>query len=340
MVAGTSLVVFLVALGIGDLDLGEHVGGHLFSFRRSNAGEREIVPESMIATRIAAPLRDLGGGMQVRRALPHAQLRSVGPFVFFDQMGPAVLAPGQGLDVRPHPHIGLATVTWLFEGEILHRDSLGTVQVIRPGEVNWMSAGRGIAHSERTPLALRAGGSRLWGIQAWLALPLAAEEDAPSFTHHEGLPVLEDGGVSVTLILGDLLGMSSPVATLWPVVYAEVAIAATRRFAVPGAHEQRAIFVVEGSVDIAGETFGAGELAVLEPGPGAFVAAHEAARVMFFGGAALDAPRHLWWNFVSSSPERIGQAARDWREGRFAPVPGDDEFIPLPEGGPAPVDYP
>src|SRR3954469_1338849 len=187
----------------------------------------------MIAERIVPPVRELGDGFRVRRALPSAQCRSVGPFVFFDQMGPATLDAGKALDVRPHPHIGLATVTYLFEGEILHRDSLGNVQPIRPREVNWMAAGRGIVHSERTPQELRGKSSRMFGVQTWLALPLDGEEDEPSFSHHEGLPAWEEGGVSVIVILGDLLGMSSPVPTSSPTIYADVSIAATRRFAVP-----------------------------------------------------------------------------------------------------------
>jgi redox-sensitive bicupin YhaK (pirin superfamily) len=295
----------------------------------------------MISERIVPPVRELGDGFQVRRALPAAQCRSVGPFVFFDQMGPVALDPGKALDVRPHPHIGLATVTYLFEGQILHRDSLGNVQPIRPREVNWMIAGRGIVHSERTPTELRTRGSRIFGVQTWLALPLDGEEGEPAFSHHEGLPAWEEGGVSVIVILGDLFWMSSPVPTLSPTIYADVSIAATRRFAVPAAHEQRGIHVVEGRVEIDGEPFAAGEMAILETGAESFVSAAGKARVLFFGGARLDAPRHVWWNFVSSREERIAQAAADWEAGRFAKVPGETEFIPLPERGrPKPVSYP
>jgi redox-sensitive bicupin YhaK (pirin superfamily) len=285
----------------------------------------------MIATRIVPHVRELGDGFNVRRALPDAKCRSVGPFVFFDQFGPVTFAPGQGLDVRPHPHIGLATVTYLFEGEILHRDSLGSAQAIRAGEVNWMTAGRGIVHSERTPAALRASGSRISGIQTWVALPVAAEEDPPSFSHHENLPVWEEGGVTLRLILGDIPALASPVPTLSPMVYADVSISAQRRYAVPIGHEQRAIFVVEGTVDIGNQAIGAGELVVLETGADVLVHARENARVMLLGGAPLDAPRHVWWNFVSSRRERIEQAAEDWKAGRFARVPGEDDFIPLPE---------
>ena len=294
----------------------------------------------MIATRIVPRARDLGDGFQVRRALPDAHCRSVGPFVFFDQMGPVDIAPGKGLDVRPHPHIGLATVTYLFEGEILHRDSLGTVQPIRPREVNWMRAGRGIVHSERTPPQMRAAGSRLYGIQSWLALPVEAEEDEPAFSHHEGLPTWQEAGATVRLILGDMLGLASPVPTLSPTIYAEVELADTRHFAIPAAHEERAIFVVEGRVDLGNASLAAGELAVLEAGGDAVAVANGNARFMILGGARLDPPRHIWWNFVSSRWARIEEAAADWKARRFALVPGDDEFIPLPDRGPGPVHYP
>ena len=275
--------------------------------------------------------KDLGGGFNVRRLLPSAKRRSVGPFVFFDHFGPATETPGKAHDVRPHPHIGLATVTYLFEGEILHRDSLGSVQAIRAGEVNWMTAGRGIVHSERTPAELRASGSRIFGIQTWVALPVAAEEDPPSFSHHENLPTWEDGGITLRLILGDIPGLASPVPTLSPMVYADVAIAAMRSFAVPIGHEQRAIFVVEGDVEIGGQTIGTSELAILETGADVLVAARKHARVMLLGGAPLDAPRFVWWNFVSSRRELIQAAADDWEDGRFAQVPGEDDFIPLPK---------
>ena len=295
----------------------------------------------MIETRIVPRVRDLGDGFKVRRALPDARRRSVGPFVFFDQMGPTKLAPGGGLDVRPHPHIGLATVTYLFEGEIMHRDSLGSVQPIRPGEVNWMTAGRGIAHSERSPDELRAAGPGLFGIQTWIALPEADEECAPAFSHHEGLPQLQESGVTVQLILGDLFGLASPVPTFSPTFYADVALDRERRFAVPAEHEERGLYIVEGGVEVGGSAAQAGELLVLEPGAEVEVRAHERARLMVFGGAPLG-HRHVWWNFVSSRAERIHQAADDWKAGRFAAVPGDDEFIPLPDKGPQlkPVSYP
>ena len=295
---------------------------------------------SSLAHRIVPRIRDLGDGFQVRRALPDARLRSVGPFVFFDQMGPVTLRGGRALDVRPHPHIGLATVTYLFEGEILHRDSLGTVQAIRPGEVNWMTAGRGIAHSERTPPALRGIESRIFGLQVWVALPEAHEEDPPAFAHHENLPLFQENGVTIRLILGDLFGMSSPVATLTPIFYADVTLAAGKAVAIPPDPDERAVYLVEGAVDIDGETYREGELLVFQMGADVRLRGAPGARLVVFGGPVLDTPRYLWWNFVSSRKERIEQAAEDWRAGRFAPVPGETEFIPLPPRGPRWVDYP
>jgi redox-sensitive bicupin YhaK (pirin superfamily) len=289
--------------------------------------------------RIVPPVRDLGDGFQVRRALPHAERRSVGPFVFFDQMGPAVLAQGKALDVRPHPHIGLATVTYLFEGEILHRDSLGTVQPIRPGEVNWMTAGRGIVHSERTPPQLRTRDSRLFGLQTWIALPEADEETEPAFSHHAGLPVIEEGGVTVSLILGDLLGMASPVPTFSPTFYADVAMVAGRRFAVPARHEERGLYVMQGGLRVDGSELAAGEMLVLETAAEVVVESLQPARFVVFGGAPVGR-RYVWWNFVHSRRERIEQAADDWQAGRFPRVPGETECIPLPERKRGPVDYP
>jgi redox-sensitive bicupin YhaK (pirin superfamily) len=295
-----------------------------------------------VDTVIVPRARDLGG-FEVRRALPSAERRLVGPFIFFDQMGPAVLAPGQGLDVRPHPHIGLATVTYVFSGEILHRDSLGSVQPIRPGEVNWMTAGRGIVHSERSGERQRREESSLFGIQAWLALPRSDEETAPSFVHHgaDELPGIEDGGASVRLIAGTLYGARSPVKTFSETMYADARLAAGARLPVPPEHEERAIYVVAGRIEIAGDSFEAGRLLVLRSGDAITVQAREEARLMLLGGEPMDGPRHIWWNFVSSSLERIHAAAEDWRNHRFDPVPGDDERIPLPERGPPPaVEYP
>jgi redox-sensitive bicupin YhaK (pirin superfamily) len=284
--------------------------------------ETVIVPRS----------RDIGG-FAVRRALPSARRRMVGPFVFLDEMGPALFGPGAGIDVRPHPHIGLATVTYLFEGEILHRDSLGSLQAIRPGELNWMTAGRGIAHSERTAPEVRARGGPLAGVQAWVALPAGREEVEPAFAHHDTaeLPLVEAGGVVVRIIAGELYGARSPVATLSDLFYADATLPAGARLQLPAGHEERAILVATGNIEIAGETFGDGALLVFRPGDAITVSAASPARLMLLGGEPMDGPRHIWWNFVSSSRDRIEAAKADWKAGRFAGVPGEVEFIPLPE---------
>jgi redox-sensitive bicupin YhaK (pirin superfamily) len=284
-----------------------------------------------LATVISPRPRDLGG-FEVRRALPSMERRSVGPFVFWDQMGPATLATGRGIDVRPHPHIGLATITYLFAGEIMHRDSLGSEQVIRPGEVNWMTAGRGIVHSERTPPALRATGSELSGIQAWVALPRTHEETEPAFTHHAAadIPLVEGDGVRVRVIVGSLYGTASPVRALAPMFYADAALDAGARLKLSAEHEERAVHVATGRVRVAGETFSSGQLLAFRPGDEIVVAAEGDARILLLGGAPLDGPRHLWWNFVSSSQERIEQAKADWKGGRFPLVPYETESIPLP----------
>jgi redox-sensitive bicupin YhaK (pirin superfamily) len=289
-----------------------------------------------IDTVIVPRTRDIGG-FEVRRVLPSVQRRMVGPFVFFDQMGPATFEAGRGLDVRPHPHIGLATVTYLFDGEILHRDSLGTVQPIRPGAVNWMTAGRGIAHSERTGPEVRQRGGRLFGIQSWVALPAAHEETAPAFAHHgaDALPLLEgDSGERVRLIAGSAWGRSAPVAVLSDLFYADAALDAGARLPLPADYEERAAYVAEGAITVDGQEFPAGQLVVFQPDADIVVetaAAGSGARVMVLGGAPMDGPRHIWWNFVSRSTERIEQAKEDWKAGRFPPVPGETEFIPLPE---------
>jgi redox-sensitive bicupin YhaK (pirin superfamily) len=287
---------------------------------------------SSIETVIAAKPRDIGG-FAVRRLLPSSRRRMVGPFVFFDQMGPATFAPGNGLDVRPHPHIGLATVTYLFEGEIVHRDSLGTLQSIRPGDVNWMTAGRGIAHSERTGPDRRARGGDVFGIQAWVALPRDAEEIEPAFAHHPraALPMMQEDGVELRLIAGKAFGVRSPVATLWETVYADAVLTPGARLALPQEHEERAVYPVVGEVELGGHRLALGEMLVLQAGRPATITARSPARVILLGGAAMDGPRQIWWNFVSSSRERIEQAKADWKSGRFVPVPGDNEFIPLPE---------
>jgi redox-sensitive bicupin YhaK (pirin superfamily) len=292
---------------------------------------------------IRTPIRDLGE-FKVRRAFPTPHRRSVGPFVFFDQLGPMVMAAGQGLDVPPHPHIGLATVTYLMSGSLLHRDSLGTVQEVRPGEVNWMTAGGGIVHSERTPAAERATGATLSGFQVWLGLPAAKEDVAPSFSHYAAasLPRAESEGVSLTLIAGSSDGMVSPVATYSDLVYLELRLMPDARYRVSAEHVERCLYVISGSVTVEGEDGGffADELVVLKPGREIVIRASEAAHVILAGGEPFPEPRHVYWNFVSSSRDRIEQAKEDWREGRFAEVPGERESIPLPPDPPKWVRYP
>ena len=293
---------------------------------------------------ILPPVRDLGDGFQVRRALPSRHRRMVGPFIFFDEFGPTAFKAGEGLDVRPHPHIGLATVTYLLEGEILHRDSLGEVQPIRPGEVNWMTAGAGIVHSERTAPDIRSAGGRLAGLQTWVALPESAEETAPAFTHYPAtaLPMDEADGLRLTLIAGTFAGMESPVRTLSPMLYADAALAPGARVQIAADHVERAFYLVSGKVTVEGQqgSFTPGELVVLKPGAEIVLRAGDApARLMICGGEPLDGPRHIFWNFVSSRPERIEQAKREWRAGQFPAVPHEHEFIPLPDD-PPPVRYP
>ena len=280
--------------------------------------------------------RDLGG-FSVARVLPQAALRHVGPFVFFDHLGPAVFAPGHGIDVRPHPHIGLATVTYLFEGSLGHRDSLGTVVDIEPGAVNWMTAGRGIAHSERTPPAARAAGQRMHGIQSWVALPDAHAEDAPAFAHHPAatLPSIAFGGAKRTLIAGTAFGAKSPVGALSPMFYIDIDAEAGASVALPAEHEERAVYIVSGAIDLDGTRYGAGTMVVVAPGGETAFTAAERTRAMLLGGASVG-PRHIDWNFVSGSQPRIDQAKADWVAGRFPRVPGETEFIPLP-GSPAAV---
>lgn len=292
--------------------------------RSCEAIEKVIVPRS----------HDLGG-FQVRRALPAIGQRMVGPFIFFDQMGPAEFHLGEGLDVRPHPHIGLSTVTYLFDGEIMHRDSLGTALAIKPGAVNLMTAGRGIVHSERTGMEARASGPKLYGIQAWLALPKTHEEVAPEFKHHgaQDLPRIVEGGKRISLIMGSAYGQTSPVKFPWDALYAEAVLSPGAILPLDPDYDERAIYIVSGKVDIAGDEFGAGQLLVFKPGDRISILAIDQARVMIVGGEPMDGPRNIWWNFVSSSKERIEQAKHEWKTGRFDTVPGDEsEFIPLPEG--------
>ncbi len=276
--------------------------------------------------------RDLGG-FEVRRVLPAGGRQMVGPFIFLDHMGPAEFAPGTGIDVRPHPHICLATVTYLFTGELVHRDSLGFVQPIRPGDVNWMTAGRGIVHSERTDSVLRQRPTRIHGIQSWVALPTSVEETEPAFFHHPAasLPMIERPGMTLRVIAGTALGQRSPVETLSDTLYVDAALAAGARLELPDEHRERAIYLAEGRIAVDGTEFASGRLIVLDEGGSADIRALAPARVMLVGGAPLDGPRYIWWNFVASSRERIEQAKQDWAEQRFARVPGETEFIPLPE---------
>lgn len=291
-----------------------------------------------IETLIVPRAHDLGG-FEVRRALPAPKRQMVGPFIFFDQAGPAEFITGKGVDVRPHPHIGLATVTYLYRGEFQHRDSLGTNQTILPGAVNWMVAGRGVTHSERTTPETRRAPHSLYGIQTWVALPESHEDTAPSFEHHgkAALPMIEDGGVSLRLILGHAYGERAPANVFSDTFYADVTLAPGTRFPLPDDHEDRGLYVVEGSISIAGQDFQAGRMMVFRPGDRITVAAGPSgARLMALGGATLGGPRYIWWNFVSSSREKIEAAKEEWRrgawgEGRFD-LPPDDraEFIPLP----------
>lgn len=290
--------------------------------------------QSPVDSVILPPVRDLGDGFSVRRALPSAQRRMVGPFIFFDQMGPAAFTGEQALDVRPHPHIGLATVTYLLEGEIMHRDSLGSVQPILPGEVNWMTAGNGIVHSERTPPERRGIGDRLAGLQTWVALPTAYEETAPAFTHYkaDAIPVAEDAGVRLTLIAGSADGLTSPVQTFSDMIYGDLVLAPGARYAFAAEHVERAVYVVSGSLRVEGQegAFGPSQLVVLKPGAQVVLTSDEASRLMLVGGEPLPEKRLIYWNFVSSRADRIEQAKEDWRADRFPHVPAESEFIPLP----------
>lgn len=288
----------------------------------------------MILRRIEGRRRDLGGGFVVRRVLPVAGQRMVGPFIFWDHFGPVDYAPGDRFDVRPHPHINLATVTYLFEGEIFHRDCLGSAQAIRPGAVNWMTAGRGITHSERTSPEVEASGQRMEGIQAWVALPKTHEEVEPSFVHHpaDTLPVIEQDGARLTVIAGTAYGRQSPVGVVWPTFYVDVDAKAGATIDVSTEHEERAIYVASGRIALpGGEVAEEATMLVLEPGAKVEWTAETDARVLMLGGKAMDGPREIWWNFVSSRPERLNQAIDDWEADRFAHIPGDDdERIPLP----------
>ena len=290
-----------------------------------------------IQTLLQPRLTDLGGGMTVRRLLPAAARQSVGPFVFFDHFGPVAHTPESHTDVRPHPHIGLATVTYLFEGAMLHRDSLGSVQRIEPGAINWMTAGRGIVHSERTPDDLKAVPHTIHGLQLWAALPLADEDTEPAFAHTpaEAIPVWESGGATVRVLIGSARGLASPVRTCASTLYLDVALDVGASVTLDAEEEERAVYGVAGELEIDGQRLAPHQLAVLEPGQAARIAAVPGAagpvRFAVIGGAPLEAHRFIWWNFVASSRERIEAAKEDWRQQRFAPIPGETEFIPLPE---------
>ena len=278
---------------------------------------------------------ELGPGFAVRRVLPSVKRRMVGPFIFLDHFGPMVVPPGgDGMAVRPHPHIGLATVTYLFDGGIFHRDSLGYAQAIRPGDVNWMTAGSGIAHSERTEDAMKKSGFRMHGVQTWVALPKTHEETAPSFQHVPvgDLPAWQEAAASLRLIVGSYAGRKAPTTHFSPIFYVAAEMPAAAGITVSAEHAERAVYVSEGTVTIGDRQLGVGDLGVLAAGaPAEALAGAEGAKLMLLGGAPMDGPRHIWWNFVSSSKERIEKAKADWKEGRFAKVPGDSEFIPLPD---------
>ena len=280
---------------------------------------------------IPARERDLGGFV-VRRVLPFESRKMVGPFIFFDHMGPTNFAPGQGIDVRPHPHIALATVTYLFSGALEHRDSLGSVRVIRPGDVNWMTAGRGIAHSERTPREARESGEPSHGIQSWVALPDGQEDVEPSFVHYPAahLPRRALDGVQLAMIAGEAFGMKSPVAALWPTLYVDAQFADGASLEIPSEHAERAVYVAQGRIEVGDALLNEGQMGVLEPGSLPRLRARGATRALLLGGERFPTARYLWWNFVASSQERIERAKVRWQRGEFAQVPGETEFIPLP----------
>jgi len=298
----------------------------------------DAVGVDAIETLIVPRARDIGD-FEVRRALPAPKRQMVGPFIFFDQMGPAEFVSGQGVDVRPHPHIGLATVTYLFRGEFQHRDSLGTNQMINPSAVNWMVAGRGITHSERTSAETRKAPHSLFGIQTWVALPEAQEDAAPSFEHHakETLPVIANEGVNLRLILGRAYGEAAPATVFSETFYADVALRPGARMPLPDDHEDRGLYIVDGSISVAGQAFEAGRMMVFRPKDSISVAAGPAgARLIILGGATLQGPRYIWWNFVASSREKIEAAKEQWRQGDWGhgqfdlPLGDRDEFVPLP----------
>ncbi|WP_423142881.1 pirin family protein [Parablastomonas sp. CN1-191] len=294
---------------------------------------------SSVIETITPVTHDLGA-FEVRRALPARSRTMVGPFVFVDQFGPAILPTGSGMDVRPHPHIGLATVTWLFEGAIGHRDSLGSDAVIRPGQVNLMTAGRGIVHSERSPQDERNAGAHLYGMQTWLALPDGREEIAPAFEAQRDLPIVSGDGARATVIMGSLWGETAPTTVHAATIYADIVLEAGGTIPIEAEADERAVMLVGGEASLDGGALAPYALVVLAPGAALTLGSQRGGRVMLLGGEAFATRRHVWWNFVSSSPERLRAAADDWREGRFPLVPGDaEEFIPIPQK-PNTVSYP
>lgn len=286
---------------------------------------------SVIDQLIEPVTKDLGE-FTVRRLLPSKRRQRIGPFIFFDHMGPADFPPGTGVNVRAHPHIGIATITYLFEGEILHRDSLGHVQPIRPGEVNWMTAGKGIVHSEKASDEVRASGQHLHGLQSWVALPLESEEIEPGFEHYPAdvIPIVDAGGATARIVIGTAYGVSSPVSTESDTLYVEANLERGATMVLPDA-EELGVYVVDGNIALNGEAVAAGALAVLKSNSTATIEAKSAARIMLCGGASLEGDRIVWWNFVSSSRARLELAKRDWRNKRFPEVPGETDFIPLPK---------
>ncbi|MGE0735843.1 MAG: pirin family protein [Alphaproteobacteria bacterium] len=290
-------------------------------------------PAGAIRNVVVPRTRDLGG-FEVRRVLPAVGQRMVGPFIFLDQMGPVTFPAGRGIEVRPHPHIGLSTVTYLFEGTIVHRDSLNTLQPIAPGDLNWMTAGKGIVHSERADPKLLQHPQRMFGLQIWVALPQRFEETEPSFAHHPqaSLPTLAGDGAQVRVIAGRAFGKTSPARTHSDLFYADVKLEAGARFALAPEHEERAAYVLDGGIEIDGAGYGPGQLLVFAPKQTITFAAPAGARFVVLGGEPMDGPRHIWWNFVSSRKERIEQAKADWKKNLFGlPIPGETDFTPLPE---------
>jgi redox-sensitive bicupin YhaK (pirin superfamily) len=293
---------------------------------------RDCVTTPCVELIVEPKVRDLGG-FSVRRVLPALRRRMLGPFVFFDHMGPHVFLPGEGMDVRPHPHIGLATVTYLFEGEIDHRDSLGSHRAVRPGAINWMTAGRGIVHSERTAMPVRQTGQRIHGIQLWVALPLAHEEREPEFFHHpsETIPRVTLPGAVLRVLAGSAYGQTSPVKTFSPLFYVDAHLDAGAELELPADYPERGAYLASGAITCGRETVHEPKLLVFRAGQSAVLRATSDARLVLLGGEPLEGPRHIWWNLVSSSQERIERAKQDWAERRFPLVPGDEEeFIPLP----------